>query len=222
MTDTKKLIVMLTWNDVTVDSAKEIFMDAKNAKAMHWGFKVEGTTPESMRDLVRTMKDAGKKIYIEELAIDEPACIRAAELSAQCGADHLLGTIYYDSVQKVCRDAGIAYSPFVALDEDTRMRAPIAEIVRQAKEAEEKGIFGINLSAFRYLGGDPAELLEHLSSEISRQFTISGSVNTFDRIDILKNIPNLYGFTIGGAFFEHKFGDSFSEQIDAVIDYLEK
>ena len=218
----KHLIVMLTWNDVTVENAKEIFLESKNAKAEHWGFKVEGTTPESMKELVRLMKDAGKRTYIEELAIDEPTCVNTAKLSAQCGADHLLGTVYYDSVKKICGDAGIAYSPFVALDPDTRMRAPIEEIIRQAKEAEEKGIYGINLSAFRYLGGNPVELLSRLSAEIGKQFTISGSVNSYDRIDILKKIPKLYGFTIGGAFFEHKFGEGFAEQIDAVIDYLEK
>lgn len=220
--DKKNLIVMLTWNDVTVENAKEVFMKAKNAKAKHWGFKVDGTTPESMRELVQIMKDAGKKTYIEELAIDEPTCERTAKLCVQCGADHLLGTLYYESVKKICDDAGIAYSPFIALDTDTRMRAPIDEIIRQAKVAEEKGIFGINLSAFRYLGGDPVELVKRLSTEIGKQFTISGSVNTYERINILKSIPKLYGFTIGGAFFEHKFGDDFARQIDAVIDYLER
>lgn len=220
--DKKNLIVMLTWNDVTVKNAKEIFLEAKDAKAKHWGFKVDGTTPESMRELVALMKAAGKKTYIEELAIDEPACIRAAQLCAQYGVEHLLGTLYYDSVKKICEEGGVAYSPFVALDADTRLRAPIDEIIRQAKQAEQKGIFGINLSAFRYLGGDPVELLKQLSAQISRQFTIAGSVNSYERIDVLKNIPKLYGFTIGGAFFEHKFGDTFAGQIDAVIDYLEK
>lgn len=218
--DIKHLIVMLTWNDVTVENAKEIFLEAKNAKATHWGFKVEGTTPESMRELILLMKEAGKKTYIEELAIDESTCVKSAKDCARCGVDHLLGTMYYDSVKNICDDAGIAYSPFVALDADTRLRAPIDEIIRKAKEAEEKGIWGINLSAFRYLGGDPVDLLKHLSNNISKQFTIAGSINSYERIDFLKNIPKLYGFTIGGAFFEHKFGDTFAGQINAVCDYL--
>ena len=40
------LIVMLTWHDVTVPDAKEVFLACKDAPAKHWGFKLEGTTPE--------------------------------------------------------------------------------------------------------------------------------------------------------------------------------
>lgn len=213
---------MLTWNDVTVQRAKEIFLEAKGAKAEHWGFKVQGITPEKMKELVQLMKEAGKRTYIEELAIDEPTCVKSAELCAECGVDHLLGTIYFDRVKKICDDAGIAYSPFVGLAADTRLRGPIDKIIKEARQTEEKGVWGVNLSAFRYVDGDPEELLTRLSKEISKQFTISGSVNSYERIDFLKKIPNLYGFTIGGAFFEHKFGNTFAEQINAVIDYLEK
>jgi hypothetical protein len=168
------------------------------------------------------MKDSGKRTYIEVLAIDEATCLRSAELCAECGVDHLLGTLYFESVHKVCTDADIAYSPFIALDPDTRLRAPIEEIIRQAKEAEKKGIWGVNLNAFRYLGGEPEELLRRLSSEIDKHFTIAGSINSYERIQLVKSLPKLYGFTIGGAFFEHKFGESFSEQIDKVCACLEE
>jgi len=220
--DKKNLIVMLTWNDVTVPDAKEIFLGAKDAKAAHWGFKIEGTTTEQMKDLITLMKDSGKRTYIEVLAIDEATCLRSAELCAECGVDHLLGTLYFESVHKVCTDANIAYSPFIALDPDTRLRAPIEEIIRQAKEAEKKGIWGVNLNAFRYLGGEPEELLRRLSSEIEKHFTIAGSINSYERIQLVKSLPKLYGFTIGGAFFEHIFGESFSEQIDKVCACLEE
>ena len=45
------LITMLTWNDVTVPNAKEMFLSAADAPCKHWGFKIEGTTPESFADL---------------------------------------------------------------------------------------------------------------------------------------------------------------------------
>ena len=115
----KELITMLTWHDVTVKNAKEIFLGAKDAPAKHWGFKIEGTTPESMKDLAACMKENGKVVYIEVLAIDEAGCLQAAKQCAECGIDHVLGTVYYDSVAEVLSDAGIAYSPFVGLSEDT-------------------------------------------------------------------------------------------------------
>ena len=101
----KNLIVMLTWHDVTVANAKELFLECRGAAATHWGFKIEGTTPESMAELISLMKQAGKRTYIEVLAIDEPTCLKSAQLCAQCGADHLLGTLYYESVHRVCQEA---------------------------------------------------------------------------------------------------------------------
>ena len=206
----KNLIVMLTWHDVTVANAKELFLECRGAAATHWGFKIEGTTPESMAELISLMKQAGKRTYIEVLAIDEPTCLKSAQLCAQCGADHLLGTLYYESVHRVCKEAGIAYSPFVAL----------GQVVEAVKEAEAKGVDGINLSAFRYLGGDPEELLAAVSGAVEKPFSIAGSVNSFERIDYLKTLPMLGAFTIGGAFFENQFGGSFAEQIDKVCAYL--
>lgn len=108
----------------------------------------------------------------------------------------------------------------MALDPDTRLRAPIGQVVEAVKEAEAKGVDGINLSAFRYLGGDPEELLAAVSGAVEKPFSIAGSVNSFERIDYLKTLPMLGAFTIGGAFFENQFGGSFAEQIDKVCAYL--
>lgn len=216
----KELITMLTWHDVTVENAKEIFLGAKDAPTKHWGFKIEGTTPESMKDLAACMKENGKTVYIEVLAMDEAKCLEAAKLCVECGVDHVLGTVYYDSVAKVLADGGIAYSPFVGLAPDSRLRGSIDSIIEKAQDAEKKNIYGINLSAFRYAEGDPEELLKRLAPAVSKPFSIAGSVDCYEKLDIVKALPNLYGFTIGGAFFEKKFGETFAEQITKVVDYL--
>ena len=216
----KELITMLTWHDVTVKNAKEIFLGAKDAPAKHWGFKIEGTTPESMKDLAACMKENGKVVYIEVLAIDEAGCLQAAKQCAECGIDHVLGTVYYDSVAEVLSDAGIAYSPFVGLSEDTRLRGTIDSIIQKAQDTEKKDIYGINLSAFRYAEGDSKELLLRLAPALSKPFSIAGSVDCFEKLDLIKTLPNLYGVTIGGAFFEKKFGETFAEQITKVVNHL--
>lgn len=217
----KELIAMLTWHDVTVADAKEVFLGAKDAPTAHWGFKIEGTTPESMKELACCMKENGKKVYIEMLAIDEPACLEGAKLCVQCGAvDHVLGTVYYESVANILKEAGIAYSPFVGLAADTRLCGTIDSIIEKAQDAEKKDIYGVNLSAFRYAEGDPVELLERLAPAVTKPFSIAGSVDCYEKLDLIKKLPNLYAFTIGGAFFEKKFGDTFAEQITKVVEYL--
>lgn len=217
-----ELITMLTWHDVTVPNAKEIFLSAKDAKGKNWGFKIEGTTPESMLDLATTMKNCGKRVYIEVLAVDEESCIKAAKQCVEAGVNHMLGTIYYDSVAKILSDANIAYSPWIGLNDETRLAGSIESITQKAIENESLNVDGCALSAFRYIDGDPNELLEYLAPKLNKPFYICGSVNTFDRMEFLKHIPNLKAFTIGGAFFEKKFGENHAEQINKICEFLEK
>lgn len=217
-----ELITMLTWHDVTVPNAKEIFLAAKDAPGKNWGFKIEGTTPESMHDLATTMKENGKRVYIEVLAVDEQSCIKAAKQCVEAGVNHMLGTIYYDSVAKILSDAGIAYSPWVGLNEETRLAGSIESITQKAIANEANNVDGCSLSAFRYISGDPNQLLEELAPKLSKPFYICGSVNTYERMEFLKHIPNLKAFTIGGAFFENVFGQGHSEQITKVVEFLNK
>ena len=66
------------------------------------------------------------------------------------------------------------------------------------------------------------ELVHAVCAEVKKPITIMGSVNSYERLDVLKEVPNLFAFTIGGAFFEKKFGETFAEQITVVHDYLNK
>lgn len=218
----KKLIAMLTWHDVTVYNAKELFLGAKDAPTSQWGFKIEGTTPDSMRILVKCMKENGKTVYIEILAIDEQECLRAAKQCVECGVDYVLGTVYFDSVAEMLGKAGIKYLPFVGLASDARLRGSIESIVEKTKNAELKEIEGINISAFRYEEGNSVELLKRIDNIVKKPFNIAGSVDCYEKLDVVKKLKNLYGFTIGGAFFEKKFGETFTEQITAVVEYLKE
>lgn len=72
------------------------------------------------------------------------------------------------------------------------------------------------------MSGDPAELIRAVCNAVEKPLTLMGSVNSYERLDVLKEVPNLFGFTIGGAFFEKVFGETFPEQIEAVHNYLLK
>lgn len=56
----------------------------------------------------------------------------------------------------------------------------------------------------------------------AKPYIIAGSIDCYEKLDIIKALPKLYGFTIGGAFFEKKFGETFDEQITKVVEYLAK
>ena len=223
MTTKPTLIVMLTWNDLTVKNAKEIFMEAKDAPAECWGCKMEGIEEDRLKELFDCMKAAGKRTYLETLVVSEEDCERAARLAVLVGADCMVGGVYSHKILECCRANGIAYAPFVGLDPaDTRLRGTVEEILADARRVEEKGVDAVGLSGFRYVSGDPVELISALSSALEKPLLLAGGVNSWERLDVIKRISNLGAFTIGGAFFEKKFGETFAEQIETVIEYLNK
>lgn len=216
-----KLIVMLTWHDVTVADAEEVFRAAKDAPARCWGFKSNGISRERAKALVEEMKAAGKETFLEVLAIDEASCLADARFAAACGFDYLLGTVYYESVRSVTAAAGVKYMPFVGLDADTRLRGTVEDIVREAAQTEKLDVAGISISGFRYVSGEPEVLLSALAEAMEKPVCVEGSVNSYQRLAFIRE-HGFWGFTIGGAFFEHVFGDTFSGQIVAVESFLEK
>jgi uncharacterized protein related to proFAR isomerase len=105
--------------------------------------------------------------------------------------------------------------------ETTRLVGSIDDIVSEALEIEKKPVFGINISGYRYIDGDPEELISALSSKLKKPLSIAGSVDSYEKLSFLKE-QNVWAFTMGGALFEKKFGETFSEQIRIVQDYIKK
>lgn len=63
-----ELIVMLTYNDVTVPQAAEVFAKCEHTRARYWGFKEAGLPFAEMRDLFARMKACGKQTCLEVVA----------------------------------------------------------------------------------------------------------------------------------------------------------
>lgn len=222
MSDKPNLIVMLTYNDRTVKNAAEIFDKSKNSKAKIWGFKEEGIPFEEMKALFYKMKNCGKKVALEVVAYTEKECIAAAKRAVECDCDFLMGTKFFDSVNELCKENNLKYMPFVGKisGRPSILEGTLEEMIDEAENNFSKGVFGIDLLGYRYTG-NAVELNKNFVSQINFPVCIAGSVNSYQRLDEIKS-ANPWAFTIGGAFFENKFGENFSEQIDKVCDYIEK
>lgn len=94
------------------------------------------------------------------------------------------------------------------------LEGDIDELVAEAQEHLKKGVYGFDLLGYRYTG-DAESLIHTFATVIAAPVCIAGSINSYERLDIIKDIKP-WAFTIGGAFFENKFGEDFSEQIDEV------
>lgn len=217
-----KLIVMLTYNDHTVENAFEIFEQCKNSKAEYWGFKEEPMPLEQMKKLYTIMKKCGKKTVLEVVAYSEEKCMAGAKIASECNCDMLMGTMFFDSVNEFCKKNNIKYMPFVG---KVSGRPSILEgseemIIEQAKACIQKGAYGIDLLGYRFTG-NASQLNVNLTNAINSPVCIAGSVNSYERLDELKD-TNASFFTIGSAFFDNKFDGDFCEQIDKVCDYMQK
>ncbi len=216
------LIVMLTQNDRTVMNAKEVFEECKDSKAEYFGFKEEPLPLDEMKELFAYMKKCGKKTALEVVAYSEQEGIAGAKTAVECGCDILMGTMYYDSVNEICKANGMKYMPYVGeiTERPSVLDGTIDGMIAEAERCLEKGVDGFDLLGYRYTG-DAVELNRRFSAEVKAPVCIAGSVDSFKRLDELKE-ASPWAFTIGSAFFDKRFGEGFREQIDAVCDYMNK
>ena len=70
MKNTPQLIVMLTYNDKTVENAFDIFENCKDTRATYWGFKEQGLEHDRMKKLYKRMKECGKTTVMEVVAYE--------------------------------------------------------------------------------------------------------------------------------------------------------
>lgn len=220
MSNNPELIIMLTVNDITVKNAYEIFEQSKSSKAKIWGFKEEGLPLEEMKKLFTYMKKCGKTTVLEVVAYTEERCMEGAMMAKECNCDMLIGTLFFDSVNEFCKNNNIKYMPFIGKvsGRPSVLEGDPEEMLKEANKYIEKGVYGINILGYRYTG-NATELNKELISKIKAPVCLAGSINSYQRLDEVKDAHPCF-FTIGTAFFENKFNGKFCEQINKVCDYI--
>ena len=220
MNKNPELIVMLTHNDCTVENAYSLFEQCKFAKAKFWGFKEKPLPLEQMKKLYAYMKSCGKTTFLEVVEYTEKECIDGARMAVECGCDILMGTLFFDSVNELCKENNLKYMPFVGqvTGRPSVLEGTVEGMIEEAREYLKKGVYGFDLLGYRYTG-DAAALNKQFVSQIDAPVCIAGSINSYKRLDEVKDAAP-WTFTIGGAFFENKFDGTFGEQIDKVCEYM--
>lgn len=219
-----ELIVMLTYNDVTVSNAQKVFDECKELPVTYWGFKNIGLPLNEMKNLTASMHKAGKTTFLEVVTLEESKCLEGAEMAKECGFDYLLGTVFYPSVFKYTQDNNIKYLPFCGeiTGHPSILNGSVQEIVDDALRLQEYGVQGLDLLAYRHKK-EPEKLISALNEKIDIPVIVAGSINSFERIDKVQSI-NPWTFTIGSALFDRKFAeiDSFKGQLETVINHMNK
>ncbi len=217
-----EIIVMLTHHDVTVENAYEVFESCKDLDVKDWGFKNVGLPKEKMKELCGAMKAAGKTTFLEVVTYDEASCLDGARTAIDCGFDCLMGTIYYPSVHKLLKDAGMEYLPFVGKvsGSPSILEGSNEEIIEEAKGLQSKGITGFDILAYRHVV-DGEKLAKDFCAAVDAKICVAGSINSFARIDKMFEIGP-WAFTMGSALFTKNFvpEGSFRENLASVAAYM--
>jgi hypothetical protein len=220
-----KLILMFTLNDMTVPDAIDYFAQVKDLPVDFFGFKELGLESEKMQILNNKIRKAGFQSFLEIVEYEEDAILGPAKMAVDMGFDYLMGTVYYPSIWKII-DKRINYFPFCGkiYDRPSILDGTIEEIEEDAKRIEAEGANGFDLLAYRYI--DPArvnELVAAVKNAVKVPIVSAGSINSFERLDETID-QGVWGFTIGGAFFEKKFvpQGSYRDNVAAVLKKLGK
>ncbi len=218
------IVIMLTYNDVTVKDAMEVFQECKDIDVKHWGFKNVGLPKDQMKAVATAMKEAGKETFLEVVTYDEESCLDGAKTAVECGFDCLMGTLYFESVHNYLKEHGVEYMPFVGKvsGSPSILEGTNEEIIEDAKNMMAKGIKGFDILAYRHVV-DGEKLARDFCKAVDAKICIAGSINSFGRIDTMFDIGP-WGFTMGSALFDKKFvaDGSFRENLIAVADYMAK
>lgn len=220
MKNSLNLVVMLTHNDKTVKNAYDIFEQCKESKARFFGFKEKPLPLPEMKKLYRYMKQCGKKTVLEVVSYTEQEGLEGAQMAVECEVDILMGTKYFDSIHALCKKNNIKYMPFIGqvVGRPSVLKGTIDSMIDEANKLVEKGVYGFDLLGYRF-EGDATDLNKQFVSKVNVPVCIAGSVNSYKRLDELKDV-NPWSFTIGGAFFENKFDNDFNTQINNVCEYI--
>lgn len=215
-----ELIVMLTHDDLTVENAYQIFEECRGTKALYWGFKEQPLSLAEMQRIYARMKECGKRTVLEVVAYTEAEGLEGARMAAACGVDVLMGTCFYESIFRFCVEHGIEYMPFVGqiTGRPSVLQGSVESMLAEAAALKERGVAGIDLLGFRYKA-DAQELIAAMVSQSGLPVCVAGSIDSVERLQFIKAVQP-WAFTIGSAFFEHKFGDSIAEQINRVCEFV--
>ena len=210
---------MLTRDDRTIADAREVYESVADTGIRHVGCKDVGLPPDELGALLDDMRARGHTSYLEVVSETEEATLKSARVAAELGPDCLIGGTLIEPVQEIIAGTGIRFFPYVGqiVGHPCLLRGAIDEIADDARRAEQLGVDGINLLAYRY-DGDVPELVRAVSEATSLPLICAGSVDSIARIEELRDL-GVWAFTIGTAALDGVIvdGEPLAGQLSATL-----
>jgi hypothetical protein len=211
---------MLTRDDRTIADARKVYDSVAGIGIRHVGCKDVGLPPGELAGLIEDIRARGHTSYLEVVSETAEDTLRSARAAAELRPDYLIGGTLIEPVQEIIDGTGVRFFPYVGrvIDHPCLLRGTIEEIAEDARRAQELGVDGINLLAYRY-DGDVGALVEAVLDAVSVPVIAAGSVDSGERIRALVD-RGVWAFTIGTAALNRELvpGAPLSAQLLYVLD----
>jgi len=194
-----EFIFMLTRDDQTLADARAVYASIAESGVRHVGCKDVGLPRAELQALMDDIHANGHTTHLEVVSETEEATLASARAAAEIGPDFLIGGTLIEPVQDIIAGTGIRFFPYVGqiVGHPCLLRGSIESIAEEARRAEELGVDGINLLAYRYDGNVDA-LVEAVVDATTLPVIAAGSVDSPARIRALAE-RGVWAFTIGTA-----------------------
>jgi len=213
-------IFMLTRADRTIPDARKVYESVAQTGIEHVGCKDLGLPREELAGLMESIRANGHTSYLEVVSESEEATLRSARVASEIGPDYLIGGTLIEPVQEIIAGTGIRFFPYIGkvVGHPCLLRGTIDEIVQDARRAQQLGVDGINLLAYRY-DGDVDALVDAVGEATALPVIAAGSVDSAQRIQALVE-RRVWGFTIGTAALDGELvqGAPLDEQLRYALD----
>jgi hypothetical protein len=215
-----EFIFMLTRNDRTIDDAREVYASVAGTGISHVGCKDLGLPRDELAALMQDIRANGHTSYLEVVSETDEATLESARVASEIGPDYLIGGTLIEPVQEIIAGTGVRFFPYVGkvVGHPCLLRGTIDEVAGDARRAEELGVDGINLLAYRY-DGDVDALVDAVVGATSLPVIAAGSVDSVAQIRALAD-RGVWAFTIGTAALDGKLvpGAPLVAQLGYVLD----
>jgi hypothetical protein len=215
-----EFIFMLTRDDRTVNDARRVYESVLDTGISHVGCKDLGLPRDELAALIDDIRAAGHTSYLEVVSETAEATLQSARVAAEIRPDYLIGGTLIEPVQDIIAGTGIRFFPYIGqiIDHPCLLRGSIEEIAQDAVDAQELGVDGLNLLAYRY-DGDVDALVEAVGKATSLPVIAAGSVDSAARIRALAE-RGVWAFTVGTAALDGALvpGAPLADQLRFILD----
>jgi 4-hydroxythreonine-4-phosphate dehydrogenase len=213
-------IIMLTNKDVTIPDCLDAYDEIRAADVEWVGFKDKNAEEGTLRVLIDAIHDDGRKAVLEVVSETAQEELRSLAMARSLGVDMVMGGTNVDQALPVLAGSGLLYYPFPGqvVDHPSVLAGSLEHIVGSARDLSMlDGVHGLDLLAYRWNGGEVADLIAKVVAVSDAPVVVAGSIADVSQIATVSS-AGAWAFTVGSALFERRFvpGGSLRAQVDAV------